>query len=79
MAGVPAALALVAGAVDGCFIAVLRADAEADAERVLVAGAVVMAAVVGVDGLPGVDATADGVVGVGVVGTGAGSLPAPYM
>ena len=77
MAGAPAALALVAGAVDGCFLAVLRADAEADAERALAAGAVVMAAMVDGadgDGLSGVDATADG-----VVGTGPGALPAPYM
>ena len=76
MAGAPAALALVVGAVDGCFLAVLRADSEADAERVLVTGAVVIAAVVGAegDGLPVADAVADG-----VVGTGPGLLPAPYM
>ena len=59
----------MAGAVDGCFLTVRRADAETDAERALAEA----------DGLSGVDATADGVVGTGVVGTGPGALPAPYM
>ena len=68
--GVGAFPALVDGAAfDGCFLAALLADGEAD--RALVAGAVVISAVVaGADGLACVDAAADGVVG---------ALPAPYM
>jgi hypothetical protein len=65
-------VALAASATDGCFLAIFPAAADAALDAV--AGRVVFAAVLGAAGLPGVDAA-----GVGVVATGAGALPAPYM